>query len=191
MALLAKVPGMRVLAPSSAEELQQMLHDAVSLAEVGPVAVRYPKGRARHVGEHEVGSGIEARRLREGDGSVCVLAIGKLVGPALKAADELAAAGLATTVWDVRCCAPLDPRMIADAAGHAAVVTAEDGIRDGGIGMTIADQIGAIAPEVPVHVLGIPTRYIPQAKPDDILARLGLDADGIAATIRGAARPRP
>jgi 1-deoxy-D-xylulose-5-phosphate synthase len=184
MALLSKVPGMRVLAPSSVEELHQMLHDAISLADAGPVAIRYPKGRARHVGELEVGSGVEARRVREGDGTVCVLAIGKLVGNAIKAAESLAATGIDVTVWDVRCCAPLDPTMIADAARHDAVVTVEDGIRDGGIGMTIADQIGARASDVPVLVLGLPTRFIPQGKPDDILARLGLDADGIASSIR-------
>ena len=52
MALLAKVPGMRVLAPSSLQELQVMLHDAVGLADAGPVVIRYPKGAARQVGEH-------------------------------------------------------------------------------------------------------------------------------------------
>ncbi len=184
MALLAKVPGMRVLAPSSLQELQVMLHDAVGLADAGPVVIRYPKGAARQVGEHEVGSGVQARRLRTGDGRVAVLAIGKLVGAAEKAAAALAADGIEATVWDVRCCAPLDAEMIADAARHGAVVTCEDGIRDGGIGMTIADQVHALALTVPVEVLGVPTVFIPHAKPDRILASMGLDADGIEATVR-------
>ncbi|MCB0998839.1 MAG: 1-deoxy-D-xylulose-5-phosphate synthase [Acidimicrobiales bacterium] len=179
MALLAKVPGMRVLAPASAEDLQVMLHDAISLADEGPVVIRYPRGTAHHVGEHEVGSGTRARRLREGDGSVAILAIGKMVPIAEKAADRLADQGVSATVWDVRCCAPLDPEMIADAARHGAVVTVEDGIRDGGIGMTIADQVHASAPAVPVRPLGIPTRFIPQGAADRILAVMGLDADGI------------
>ena len=186
MALLSKVPGMRVLAPSSLQELQVMLHDAVGLADAGPVVIRYPKGAARQVGEHEVGSGVQARRLREGDGRVAVLAVGKLVGAAEKAAAALAADGIEATVWDVRCCAPLDAAMIADAARHGAVVTCEDGIRDGGIGMTIADQVHALAPSVPVEVLGVPTVFIPQAKPDRILASMGLDADGIEAAVRAA-----
>ncbi len=186
MALLSKVPGMRVLAPSSAQELHVMLHDAVSLADEGPVMIRYPRGAARQVGEREVGIGLLGRRLRTGDGSVCVLAIGKMVGAAEKAAEALAASGLTVTLWDVRSCAPLDPAMIADAANHRAVVTIEDGIRDGGIGMTIADRVHAISRTVPVEVLGIPTKFIPQGKAERILALLGLDADGIAATIRGA-----
>ena len=112
MAMLARVPGMRVLAPSSAQELQQMLHDAMALADGGPVVLRYPRGQARQVGEHEVGVGIrgppDPRRRQPRRRAVCVLAIGKLVEAAEKAAEALAADGIDVTVWDVRCCAPLD-----------------------------------------------------------------------------------
>jgi 1-deoxy-D-xylulose-5-phosphate synthase len=186
MALLSKVPGMRVLAPSSAQELQVMLHDAMSLTDDGPVAIRYPRGTANTVDEHEVGSGLHARLVREGNGSVCILAVGKLVGAAERAAERLAETGVVVTVWDVRCCAPLDPDMIAEAARHDVVLTCEDGIREGGIGMTAADQIHAIRADVPVHVLGIPERFIPQGNVDRILAALGLDPEGIAACVRGA-----
>ena len=189
MALLSKVPGMRVLAPSSAQELQQMLKDAMDLADGGPVAIRYPRGQARNVSEHEVGVGIRARRTRDaGDdraSGVCLLAIGKLVESAQKAADALAAQHVPTTVWDVRCCAPLDADMLADAARHSVVVTCEDGIRDGGIGMAIEDAIGHIDPTVPIEVLGLPTASCPTtARPERMLAQLGLDADGIAAAAR-------
>jgi 1-deoxy-D-xylulose-5-phosphate synthase len=184
MALLSKVPGMRVLAPSSAQELQQMLDDAATLADDGPVALRYPRGSARQVDESEVGVGLHARRSREGDGGVCVLAIGRMLEFAEKAADQLAADGIPVTVWDVRSCVPLDPAMIADAARHRAVVTVEDGIREGGIGMSIAYEIGVIAPEVPVETLGVPTQFVPHGDPKRILARFGLDTDGIATTIR-------
>jgi 1-deoxy-D-xylulose-5-phosphate synthase len=184
MALLAKVPGMRVLAPSSAQELGVMLHDAMLLADEGPVSIRYPRGSARQVSEHDVGGGLLARHVRVGDGSVCVLAIGKMVAAAEKAAEVLAVRGRQVDVWDVRSCQPLDPAMIHHAATHSLVVTIEDGVREGGIGMTIADQIHAIVPSVPVEVLGIPTKFIAQGKADRIHAQLGLDADGILATIR-------
>lgn len=162
-----------------------MLHDAVGLTDDGPVAIRYPRGSARQVSESEIGSGIQANRLVGGDGSVALLAVGKMVANTLRAADALRADGLEATVWDVRCCAPLDPSMIADAARHSCVVTVEDGIRDGGIGSTIADQVAEVDPAVPVVALGTPTRFIPHAaKPDQIHAQLGLDANGIAATVR-------
>ena len=185
MALLSKVPGMRVLAPSSAQELQQMLHDAVGLAASGPVAIRYPRGSARMVDPEDIGAGLEGHKLRAGDGSVCLLAIGKMVANALKAAELLAAEGIDATVWDVRCCAPLDPTMIADAAAHHCVVTVEDGIREGGIGISIGDAVGTLDPVVPIEALGVPTKFIPHAaNPDRIHEQLGLHAQGIADTVR-------
>ncbi len=161
-----------------------MMHDAVTLADSGPVAIRYPRGTAHNVDEREVGSGLKARRVRAGDGSVCILAVGKMLIAAERAVAKLAEYGVDATLWDVRSCAPLDAEMIADAARHAAVVTCEDGIRDGGIGMTAADQIHAITQSVPVRVLGIADKFIPQGNAERILAALGLDADGIAAAAR-------
>ncbi|MBU3690016.1 MAG: 1-deoxy-D-xylulose-5-phosphate synthase [Acidimicrobiales bacterium mtb01] len=186
MTLLAKVPGMRVLAPSSAQELQQMLHDALRLADAGPVVIRYPKGAARQVATDDVGSGLEARRLQQGDGGVAILAVGKMVAAALKAAEQLGADGTPVTVWDVRSCAPLDPNMIDDAASHRFVVTIEDGIREGGIGTSIAGQIAERRTDTRVTVLGVPTKFLPHAKPDRLLSQLGLDADGIVAAVEAA-----
>ncbi len=189
MALLSKVPGMRVLAPSSAQELAQMMHDAVSLADDGPVAIRYPRGAARQVSEHDVGIGIRARRARLSatpSSSPCIVAIGKMLETAEKAADLLAERGIDATVWDARCCAPLDTDMLDDAARHGRVVTIEDGVRDGGIGMTAAAQIAEIDAAVPVQVLGLPTRFLPHdPKPGNIHARYGLDAASLAAAVAG------
>lgn len=186
MALLSKVPGMRVLAPSSAQELAQMLHDATTLVESGPIAIRYPRGAARHVTEHEVGSGLSARKVRAGS-DVCIIAIGKMLETAEKAAAILAEGGIEATVWDARCCAPLDAEMIADAASHPRVITIEDGIRDGGIGMSIADEVCAIDPSTPVEKLGLPTKFIPHdPKSNAIHARFGLDVDSVVKLIRNA-----
>jgi 1-deoxy-D-xylulose-5-phosphate synthase len=189
MALLSKVPGMRVLAPSSAQELQQMLADSIGLADSGPVVIRYPKGLARNVSDDDVGSGIKAHKLRsDPTNGVCILAIGKLVGNAEKAAEILIDRNIEVSLWDVRSCVPSDSEMIHDAARHRLVITIEDGIRDGGIGMMLADAvtressaIGTVTPHI--EILGIPTRFIPHAKPDKILAQLGLDAQGIADTV--------
>ena len=185
MALLSKVPGMRVLAPSSIEELQQMLHDAMTLSSSGPVVIRYPKGTARSVGAGAIGSGTTSHTLTSGDGRIAILAIGKMVGAAEKALESLTAAGINATLIDVRCCAPLDPAMISLAASHTAVLTCEDGILDGGIGASIATAVHALNPATRVESLGVPTQFIPHNKPDVILARFGLDTAGItAATTR-------
>ncbi len=183
MALLSKVPGMRVLAPSSAQELAQMVHDAVDLVADGPIAIRYARGAARQVAEHEVGAGLDARVVRnDADATVCIIGIGKMLEVAEGAADKLAGQGVAVTVWDARCCAPLDTDMIADAARHDRVVTVEDGIRAGGIGVSIADQVGALDSATEVRVLGLPTTFVPHdPKSANLHARFGLNVDGIVA----------
>jgi 1-deoxy-D-xylulose-5-phosphate synthase len=184
MALLSKVPGMTIFAPSSYQELGQMLRDALAIVE-GPVAIRWPKTAARNVPDDEVGCGLAARRLRTGS-DICLLSVGKMLDAADAAATELEASGLSVTVWDVRVVKPLDPRMVADAARHPLVLTIEDGIRDGGAGAAMADAIAADALDdgrigPPVRVLGTPCNFIPQGNPDAILRELGLDAPGIAA----------
>ena len=194
MALLSKVPGMRLLAPSSAQDLAKMLEDAIGLAETGPVAIRYPKGLARSVGENEIGSGLSARKIHSSSvPNVCVLAIGKLVAAAETAVATLAARGIEITLWDVRSCVPADPLMIQDAAKHCVVVTLEDGIRDGGIGMMLGDLVtnapNSVHPRV--EVLGLPTKFTPQAKPAAILKQLGLDADSLVETLADLATVKP
>jgi 1-deoxy-D-xylulose-5-phosphate synthase len=188
MALLTKVPGMTVFAPSSAQELKVMLHDALNLCVDGPATIRYPKGQARIVDASQVGSGFTARRVREGDGQVCILAVGKMLEAAEIAAVRLAADGISVTIWDPRVVQPLDPLMIADASLHGAVLTVEDGIVDGGVGSHMAAAImSAVTHSIPtIEQLGIPQKFIPHGKPDRILAKFGLDADGIEKSVRSA-----
>jgi 1-deoxy-D-xylulose-5-phosphate synthase len=174
MALVTKVPGMTLFAPSSYQELGVMLHDALDLC-TGPATIRWSKTAAPSVPDDEVGSGLSARRVRAGR-DVCILAVGKMVAAARDAAEALAADGIDATVWDVRV-VPLDPEMLADAAEHPVVLTAEDGVREGGIGSMIADALCARAPQV--RVLGTPIEFIQHGKADEILAGLGLDAKGL------------
>ena len=74
--------------------------------------------------------------------------------------------------------------MITAAATHELVVTIEDGVRDGGIGMAIADRVWTSAPGTRVVSLGLPCKFIPHGEAPHIIAQLGLDADGIERTIR-------
>jgi 1-deoxy-D-xylulose-5-phosphate synthase len=208
LVLLTKVPGMTVFCPSSYQELQVMLHDALDIT-TGPCAIRWPKTAARNVPEWDVGSGLRAKRVRvageaTGDdgaakaasqpggpavGGVCLIGVGKMLATCLEAADVLAAEGIEATVWDPRVVKPLDGDLVADAAAHRLVVTVEDGLRDGGAGSAMADAILDRAADGPgpvpiVRVLGVPTRYLAHGKPDRLLASVGLDAAGVAAEVR-------
>jgi 1-deoxy-D-xylulose-5-phosphate synthase len=113
--------------------------------------------------------------------------VGKLLEAAEEAAGKLAAEGIDATVWDVRVVSPPDQAMLADAAGHGLVVTVEDGIHVGGAGSFLVDAMRQLPelghPLPPVRIIGVPRAYIPQGKPDQILADLGLDGQGIAASV--------
>jgi 1-deoxy-D-xylulose-5-phosphate synthase len=162
-----------------------MLDAALTLD--GPSVVRFPKTPARRVGSGSVGHGLSARLVHQGDGSVCLLAVGKMVEAAEEAAAKLAADGIHATVWDVRVVAPPDPAMLLDAASHGLVVTVEDGIRVGGAGTFLLDAMRSLPsvdrPLPPVRILGVPRSYLAQGKPDLILSELGLDGPGIASTV--------
>ncbi len=190
MVLLTKVPGMVMFAPSSYQELQVMLHDALAITD-RPVAIRWGKTMARQVTEDQVGHGLAARKVQSGS-DVCLIGIGKMVEVCEQAAVQLADQGLSVTVWDPRCVCPLDQDMIDDAAEHRVVVTIEDGLRDGGVGAAISEQVreraehsGDLNGAAPVvRVLGTPVAYIPHGKPDAILAELGLDVAGVVAAAK-------
>ncbi len=188
LALALAIPGLTVFAPSSAGEVGVMLSEALALP--GPSLIRFPKTPARVVGDDEVGSGLAARLVHRGEGSVCLLAVGKTLQAAEEAAAKLVAEGVDATVWDVRVVSPPDLRMLADAARHDLVVTVEDGLRVGGAGSHLVAAMSALddlpCPVPPVRQMGVPRRYLAQGKPDQILADLGLDAAGIAQAVLGA-----
>ena len=181
MVLLSKIPGMTIFAPSSYEELPVMLDTALGI-NYGPTAIRWPKTPAPRVSPGEVGSGLSARRAREGT-DVCLIGIGKMFPVACEAADLLVGEGVSCSVWDPRVVKPLDPIMIGDAIRHDLVVTIEDGLRQGGIGQAIRDQMSA-SNSTPVVVMGIPTVHIPHGKVGEILSDYGLDAAGVRSTVQ-------
>jgi 1-deoxy-D-xylulose-5-phosphate synthase len=184
MAQALSIPGLTLFAPSSAPEVEVMVETALGLE--GPSIIRFPKTPAPVCLPESVGHGTAARRIRQGDGRVCVVAVGKLVHAASIAADQLAADGIEVTVWDPRVISDPDPDMIDDMAAHEIVVTAEDGVRYGGAGMYLADEMRrryGTARTPPVVVLGLPRSYLAQGKPDAILSGLGLDGPGLVATV--------
>ena len=118
-------------------------------------------------------------------GSVGVIAIGRLVA----AAEDLEAAGIDITLWGARCGVRSTPRWSStsrwSSIRRATVVTLEDRMRGGGIGLMMAGRVRAIDPEIAVRVVGLPTRFIRDAAtPDEILSSLGLDQVRVAKTVK-------
>ena len=163
-----------------------MLHQALEITS-GPVAIRWPKTPAR---SGPPGTGLRARRLRTGH-DVCLLGAGNMVAACEEAAALLFDHGVEATVWDIRVAAPLDPVMIDDAVAHRAVLVAEDGIVEGGVGTMIAAAIGRLgegAVRTAVVPCGIPVGYLTHGPSGRILAELGLDGPGLCRSALSALR---
>ena len=180
MALLLKVPGMTVFAPSALEELPVMFAEALTITD-GPVALRWCRGAAPLAVDGKVGSGLLGRKISSGT-DICLIAVGRMVGRAADAVAMLADQGVSASLWDARVVKPLDGAMVRDAASHPAVVTVEDGIREGGVGSRIVDELLGDGNAMRIATLGTPASFIPHGSPDDLFSALGLDAAGIAAS---------
>ncbi len=182
IALCLAIPNMTVFAPSTAEEVPGMLATALSMST--PTALRFPKTLPKPF-DGKVGDGLEAREIRRGDGSLCVLAVGKMAPAAYKALDLLGEDANRVTLYDVRVLPP-DATMIDDALSHERVVTVEDGTRHGGAGTLMVSAIRSRAQDLArpfptTRILGTPRAYLEQHRPDKLLAELGLDPEGLAA----------
>jgi 1-deoxy-D-xylulose-5-phosphate synthase len=190
LAYLACLPNMTVMAAADEAELVHMVATCAA-HDSGPIALRYPRGDGVGVDLPEravplpIGKG---RVLREGS-RVAILSLGTRLGEALKAAEELAARGLSTTVADARFAKPLDRALILRlAADHELLTTIEDGAV-GGFGahvLSLLADAGALDSGLKVRTMTLPDRFQDQDKPDRQYAAAGLDAKAIVAKVLAA-----
>jgi 1-deoxy-D-xylulose-5-phosphate synthase len=148
-----------------------------------PTAIRFPKTLPVPF-DDQIGEGLLSRQVTRGDGSLCVLAVGKMAPSAYKALELLGEESLKVTLYDVRVLPP-DPAMIDDALGHQRVVTVEDGTRHGGAGTLMVSALRNRAQDLnrpfpTTRILGVPRAFLEHDKPDALLAELGLDPEGLS-----------
>ena len=191
LAYLRCMPNIRICAPSSSVELARALRSAL-LAE-GPVAVRYPRGSAPGgpVPESVEPLPMTARVAFEagcGDDDsvapeVSILAVGRMVGTAVEAAAEVARNGATCRVYDMRWVKPVDADAVRAASSSRLVVTMEDGTVTGGFGSGVLESMADQGLAARVLRLGLPDAFVGHGSTSDLLADLGLDAGGVAASV--------
>ncbi|MEO9529433.1 MAG: 1-deoxy-D-xylulose-5-phosphate synthase [Roseibium sp.] len=186
-AFLSCLPGFVVMAAADEVELRHMVATAAAYDE-GPISFRYPRGEGVGLEMPERGSILEIGKglIRREGTKVALLSFGGRMNECLKAAEELDAAGLSTTVADARFAKPLDIDLIRRLAReHEVLVTIEEGSA-GGFGshvLTRLAQEGLLDNGLKVRTLALPDIYIDQNKPDVMYAQAGLDRDGILKTV--------
>ncbi|MDE3273193.1 1-deoxy-D-xylulose-5-phosphate synthase [Pseudoalteromonas sp. G4] len=174
------IPNMVIMAPSDLDECRQMLY--TGHLNQGPSAVRYPRGSAGDILPSTEMTTLEigkAKVVREGK-DTAILSFGTLLDEAKKVAEEIDA-----TLLDMRFIKPLDGDAIKQLAKtHGTLVTLEDNALMGGAGSAVNEFVMAEKLSLPVLNLGLPDEFIKHGTQQEMHAELGLDANGIAQSIK-------
>ncbi|MGB3910444.1 MAG: 1-deoxy-D-xylulose-5-phosphate synthase [Pseudolysinimonas sp.] len=183
LAILQAVPHIRIAAPRDSTRLREQLREAVQIDDA-PTVVRFSKGN--------VGGDLDAARRTE-DGvdvlreaahrDVLIVTVGPMAKLGLQVAERLAAQGIGATVVDPRWVIPVPASIINIARDYRLVVTIEDGIRVGGIGTRIRQELRAAGVDTAVDELGLPDKFLDHGDRAEILADVGLSDQQIARDI--------
>ena len=183
LAILQAVPHIRIAAPRDSTRLREELGEAV-VVDDAPTVVRFSKGT--------VGTELEAVR-RTDDGvdvlreaahrDVLIVTVGPMAKLGLQVAERLAAQGIGATVVDPRWVVPVPDSVIELARDYRLVVSIEDGIRVGGIGTRIRQDLRAAGVDTAVDELGLPDEFLGHGDRNEILTEVGLSDQRIARDI--------
>ncbi len=180
LSILQVVPHIRIAAPRDAKRLREELGEAVAV-DNAPTVVRFPKG--------SVSPEIEAvRRTMDGvdvmaeaaHKDVLLVAVGPMVHMAMEVRERLAAQGIGATVVDPRWVVPVASSIIDLARDHRIVASIEDGIRVGGVGTRIRQELRAAGVDTAVDEIGLPDEFLDHASRGEILEDAGLTSQHIA-----------
>jgi 1-deoxy-D-xylulose-5-phosphate synthase len=188
VAYLGCLPNMVVMAAADEAELVHMVATAAAYDD-GPIAFRYPRGEGVGVDMPEEGVPLaigKGRIIREGS-RVAILSLGTRLAEALRAAEDLEARGLSTTVADARFAKPLDEELILRLArDHEVLITIEEG-SVGGFGsfvlQLLSDKGALDRGTLKVRSMILPDTYQDHDKPERMYAQAGLDAAGIVTKV--------
>ncbi|MEV7661867.1 1-deoxy-D-xylulose-5-phosphate synthase [Paenarthrobacter sp. NPDC089316] len=183
MAMVQIVPGLHLAAPRDATRLREELREAVAINDA-PTVVRFSKG--------SVGSEVEAiERLHDGvdilarrpegstENDVLIVSVGAMSELALDVAGRLGAQGISSTVVDPRWVLPVRKSIIALAARHRLVICIEDGVRAGGVGSRIRQEMRAAGVDTALNEVGLPVEFLVHGSRGQVLERVGLTAQKI------------
>lgn len=194
LAMLQIVPGIRIAAPRDASTLREELAEAIAVSDA-PTVIRFPKGSVTESipALSRTKDGVDVLR-RDTSQDVLIVAVGSMATLALDVAERLGTAGFGCTVVDPRWVIPVRSSIVEFAREHRLVVSLEDGIRVGGVGTRIRQDLRNAGVDTGVDELGLPDEFLEHDTRGNIFTRVGLTPDAIAAKIthqlRGDAVPK-
>jgi 1-deoxy-D-xylulose-5-phosphate synthase len=187
IAYMRCIPNMIVAAPMNEAELRNMMYTAQLDSHTLPVSIRYPRGEGvmpewrTEMKEIEIGKG---RKLKDGEG-IAILSFGHPGNFAASAIRELKNDGINPAHYDMRFAKPLDEELLHEVFGkYDKVVTVEDGTIKGGFGSAVLEFMAEHHYKAEVKIMGIPDSLVEHGTPKQLYDEIGIDANGIAATVR-------
>ena len=179
ISFLSLVPGMSIMAPKNFWELQSMLEFGVKFD--GPLAIRYPRGEA-YRGLLEFTAPVEygkSEMLYEEEG-IALFALGSMVSTGEHVRDKLKSKGYSCTLVNARFVKPLDTEMVDRLCrNHRLIVTMEENVLRGGMGMCATRYIHEHYPGVRVIQIALPDAYVEHGNVSALREMLGIDSDSV------------
>ena len=190
MSMLQIVPGLHLAAPRDAERLREELREAVGISDA-PSVVRYSKGR---VGPEVValerlydGVDVLARSHHDMPGAgrdpqtdVLIVSVGAMSELCLDVAQRIGHQGISATVVDPRWVMPVPRSIVQLASQHRIVIVVEDGVRVGGVGSRIRQELRAAGIDTALNEVGLPVEFLQHGSRGEVLERVGLTAQRVA-----------
>lgn len=187
IAYLRMIPGMKVASPMDAATLRNLLFTATQ--SDGPLAIRYPRGKADTADWKTPMERIEPGRSRilsqRKSARVAVLSIGPVGLDVVEALNNLERQGIMADHYDMIWAKPLDEqRLLEIASGYAGVVTVEDGVISGGFGSAVAEWMQRNDKSLKIKMLGIPDQWVYQGTVSELRHDCGYDREGIEKAVK-------
>ena len=188
IAYLRGYPNITLMAPKDEAEMRDMMLTAIE--HPAPAALRYPRGNGQGIDISAAPKKMEigkAEILRDDGGDVAIIALGSMVYPAMEAAAQLENDGIDASVINARFIKPLDNELfLALAQSKRLIVTVEEAYLAGGFGSAVLELLeeNGLQDKVKVVRMGVPDRIITHGDAKLLLAKYGLDADGIYTRVR-------
>ena len=185
LAYLLPLPNMAIVAPADGSELRAALRLAARY-DRGPIAIRYPRGEAQDDAPTDETMPFGQGRCLLPEGDIAVISVGAMLSVARQALSLLPGEQRRrVSLYDLRFVKPLDASLLREVFTRSqAVLTLEDGVRQGGAGSAVALWAADNGfPHIPVHILGVPDRFLPVGTREQLQAACGLDAQGVARTL--------
>lgn len=182
------IPNLTISAPRNEVELRHLMYTAQQ-PNMGPFVIRYPRGKGTVI-DWEVPMKVlpigKGEQLKEGS-DLAILTIGAMAHSAQTAIEQLEKEKNITIAhYDMRFLKPLDETMLHEIAKKfKQIVTIEDGVIQGGFGSAVLEFFSDNGYNIQVKRLGIPDAFVEHGTPEELYNMLGLDGEGIAASIRG------